>query len=59
MKDKIIERRGFLKLTATAAIAPGVLASTASSAKAEKQLVRAEPDAARFIIYSFIRVRSC
>ena len=37
MKDKIIERRSFLKLTAAAAIAPGVLTSTTSSAKAEKQ----------------------
>jgi len=37
MTDKRIKRRSFLKLTAAAAVAPGMLASTISSAKAESE----------------------
>ena len=37
MKDKIIKRRSFLKLTAAAAVGPGMLASATFPAKAEKQ----------------------
>ena len=37
MKDRKIERRDFLKLTAAAAIAPSVLTTTIPSARAEKE----------------------
>jgi L-ribulose-5-phosphate 3-epimerase len=43
MEDRIIQRRDFLKLTAAAAVAPGMLAATGPSAKAqeEKKLYKA------------------
>jgi len=37
MTDKRIKRRSFLKLTAATAVAPGMLASTISSVKAESE----------------------